>query len=169
MPVVDFRFTSDHAVTYNNGLVGYSPALPGTAGLYVIYNPSTTHPVYVGTASDVQDRFDGRANVMREMGFSAGQLGAITVFYVKPYMGGTFANAVFANPGNTGVANGLDLENLLIRFYLQVIAWNVRNIQKLAAFQNNAATNLSVRMSNGPGMNVAGLPITHTINAWTAL
>ncbi len=161
---VNFNYCSMHTVDNVNGVVSATPALPGQSRLYVIYNGSTNRPVYVGTASNVQNRFAGRLEVCRELGFSDDQLGPISVMVVQ-----ILVNGAPATPGDIGISAGIDVEALLIRTYLMHLQWNVRNIQKVTPFTNGTGTVLQWTLTNACGIPNFGGPYDFQLAAGAVL
>ncbi len=145
--VVTFNYEKTHTVGYKDGYVKAIPALTTSSRLYVIYNATTTHPVYVGTSDDVQNRFGNRIDVCRELGYSQAQMDPISIFVVQIKIDGTPMT-----PGQYGVSGGIDVEHLLIRTYLRQVNVNVRNAVKLGIFTNSTGGKLSWNLENNAGI-----------------
>jgi hypothetical protein len=159
MPInIDFNYNVTNNIVINNGLVTANPAINQASRLYVIHNPATNRPIYVGTAANLQDRFDPRLRAMREMGFSQVELNNILVMEVQIQVDG-----VNRTPGDNGVAGGVDVEHLLIRTYIQNIGVNVRNIQKTAEFNNNTGQQINWTLNNNAGIQNFGGPHNYNL------
>src|SRR5690554_6387553 len=76
---VEFSLSSVQAIQKRHGVVSAQPALPAAGRLYVIHNDTTSRPVYVGTASDVQQRFVQRIAAVRELGFGNAHINPIEI------------------------------------------------------------------------------------------
>ncbi len=144
---VTFNYEKYHTVGYDSGTVAVKPALTTSARLYVIHNETTNYKVYVGTATDVKDRFKGRIDVCRELGFSQEQMDAISFFVVQIKIDDTPAP-----PDKYGWSGGIDVERLLIRTYMQKIGWSVRNSVKTEQFQNGTGGTLQWELVNNAGI-----------------
>lgn len=149
---IEYKYFTRHKVINDNGSISYSPAIPNVSALYVILNLSSDRYTYIGTAGSMKERFKPRASAMREMGFDQDQVGPIKIYQVKPYIHGAFAN-----PGDGGVCDNIDLEHLLIRIYLEKIKWNVRNVVKTARFTNNTGAILHITFVNNTGANLPSI------------
>ena len=123
---ITYNYEKRHDLVYEGGYVKVKPALTSGARLYVIQNDSTDYKIYVGTAFNVSDRFDPRTTACRELGFSQIQMDPVWIFVVQ-----ILINDKSAPPGDNGVSSGdgytVDVEQLLIRTYLQELKLSVRN------------------------------------------
>lgn len=137
-----FKYKSTHNL-FANGTV--FPAFTSSSRLYVIYDGNGAPSVYVGTATDVQDRFYTRLSAIRELNISQAHLNNIFVAIVQIEIDG-----VFYPPHNNGISNGVDVEHLLIRIYSQLINANIRNLVKVNAF--TSAANLTFQLVNECGI-----------------
>lgn len=136
---IEFSYKKIHLIE-NVGYIKYTPSIPREKGLYVIYNASTEKKYYIGTSSDIQKRFDSRARSVQELGFNNNEIQGIKIYIVK-----TKLNGQSKLPGDQGtLENGLDVEWLLIRSYLQKGQVYVRNANKINNFVNATGENLSV-------------------------
>lgn len=149
---ITFNYEKTHTIGYNGGYVKAQPALTSSSRLYVIYNPATTHPVYVGTADDVQDRFGGRIDVCRELGFSQTEMNPILIFVVQIKIDGTPMT-----PGQYGISGGIDVEHLLIRTYMTQLNYNVRNVNKVSQFYNGTGSKIEWDLVNSAGITNFGV------------
>ncbi|HEX8396375.1 MAG TPA: hypothetical protein VF644_02945 [Pyrinomonadaceae bacterium] len=130
---VIFSYTTIHRVQKNGGLVFYVPALPHASRLYVIrHTLANNFPFYIGTANNINHRFEERLRAVREFGFRNNEINNISIAIVQITVGG-----VPRPPHNNGISAGIDVENLLIRSYMQQ-GHGVRNIAKVAPFLNNS-------------------------------
>lgn len=165
MPIlINYNYVSIHTINYNNGNINAVYALPQASRLYVIVNGTTGHPVYIGTADNVQNRFTPRLEAMRELGFNQNALNPIQVLVIQ-----TQVNGVNTTPGNTGIAGGIDVEHLLIRTYMGHLNLPVRNIQKTAAFQNASGQRIDWTLTNNAGIVNFGGPYAYHLNNGTQL
>lgn len=189
MPPITLEFAYQeeiHTVQFNedNGFPFYNPAIRREPGLYVIRNLlNQTWPVYVGTASNVRNRFDSRLEPLSHWGFVDDPLAGIAIYIVKVKVNGS-NNAT--GPGiGVGVPDGwvagVDAERLLIRNYIKKAQWNVRNQQKINPFLNRPRANNGHNDNNGtirwfltgnvdwhpPGTNTtaSGNPFTLNLNS----
>ncbi len=153
MPTVNYIYESSHVIAYNNGAISAYPALPATNRLYVVYNSSTNRAVYVGTSTDVQNRFDARLKACRELGFNAAQLDPVLIFVVR-----IVVNGVASPPGNSGVSSGINVEHLLIRTYDVHINCGVRNIDITGQFTNGTGGILTWTLVNQANIGNFGGP-----------
>lgn len=150
---IDFNYVSVHRVRNNHGLVEALPALPQDRRLYVIYNNSTNRPFYIGTAANIQDRFEPRFAAMREMGMNQVALDEILIMVVQIQVDGV------NTPPVAGVSGGIDVEHLLIATYIGGLNFNVRNIQKVGTFTNNTGGVLDWHLNNVVGIPNFGVPV----------
>ncbi|MGH1384418.1 hypothetical protein [Kordia sp.] len=159
MPInIDFNYNFTNSIVINDGLVTANPAIHQASRLYVIHNPATNRPVYVGTSANLRDRFILRLEIIREMGFSQVELNNIIVMEVQIQIDG-----VNRTPGEDGVAGGIDVEHLLIRTYIQNIGLNVRNIQKTAVFNNNTGEQINWTLNNNADIEGFGGPYNYNL------
>ncbi len=151
MPIdINLVLHRKHRVVKNAGYTTANPALETAGRLYVIRNDLTSRQVYVGTAADVQGRFGPRVATLREWGFNNATLGAIKIYVYR-----VLINGVARQPNNLGLAGGVDVEHLLIRLHLNQNV-NVRNIAKIAAFNNTSGQVMNLTLSSSPALNVPG-------------
>jgi hypothetical protein len=146
---VTFDYKNTHAVK-NNGNVTASPAIPATAGLYIIRNQDDANAVYVGTSSDLKTRFNARLEVYRETGFSQTVLDKVFFYQIKIKVDD--AGKSVDNLGQVSTIGGaIDVEHLLIRSILMKANKSVRNITKWnLAFVNPLPERLDVEFDNFP-------------------
>ncbi len=152
---VNFNYESIHRLANTDGIVSASPAIPRAGRLYVILNNSTARTVYVGTSSDVKARFVSRLQVIREMGFD---VGSPTIFIVQIQI-----NTVYTQPGDDGIADGIDVEHLLIRTYVKLLGLNVRNVTKWGVFRNTTTDKLIWSLNNQAGITDFGGPYRYSL------
>jgi hypothetical protein len=155
---IKFNYEKAHTVGYDGGYVTVKPALTTSKRLYVIHNETTNNKVYVGTATDVQDRFKGRIDVCRELGFSPEQMDPISFFVVQIKIDDTPAP-----PDQYGHSLGIDVEHLLVRTYMQKIGWSVRNVVKTSTFLNPTGTELKWELVNGANITGFGGPCSYSL------
>ena len=140
---VHFNYESKHRITKSGGLISTYPSLPHSSRLYVIRHiDAVRYPYYIGTASNVKDRFDERLRSIRELGFRNTEIGNIRIAVVQ-----IFINGRPRTPQDYGIADGIDVEHLLIRFYV-ALGRNVRNMVKTNQFQNTYGTPLDCTFAN---------------------
>lgn len=138
MARVDFTCVSTHTIKLDaSGVISASPAFPAHSRLYIIRNESTNREVYIGTAANVKDRFKDRLTDLRHLGFNQNQLNPITIGVVQIKV-----NNNNRTPGDNGVANGIDVEHLLIRHFITDREKSVRNVAKTQNFQNKTNSRL---------------------------
>ena len=126
---VIFSYTTIHRVQKNGGLISYVPALPHSSRLYVIrHTLANNFPFYIGTANNINHRFEERKRAVREFGFRTNEINNISIAIVQITVDGAPRP-----PHNNGISAGIDVENLLIRSYMQQ-GHGVRNIAKLMLF-----------------------------------
>src|SRR5690606_18362513 len=145
---VEFILSSVHAIQKRHGVVSAQPALPAAGRLYVIHNDTTSRPVYVGTASDVQQRFVQRIAAVRELGFGNAHINPIEIHVYRVEVDGRPRP-----PDDLGYSAGIDVEHLLIRLHLKQ-GISVRNIGKLGAFVNNTGQRIALTLTAAVGQNV---------------
>lgn len=153
---VEFNYKSTHVINFNGGYVSYYPAIPQDARLYVIYNDSTDRHVYVGTATNVQNRFNPRIEALREFGFSEDQLKKIFIMIVQIKIDGY--NKPPDNYGKAGDNPEIDVEHLLVRTYVEKLNVNARNIDKASKkFKNETGGKLTWSLVNNAGIQNFGV------------
>lgn len=136
---IEFSYKKIHLIE-NAGYIKYIPSIPNEKGLYVIYNASTERKYYIGTSSTLQERFNTRARSVQELGFNNNEIQGIKIYIVK-----TKLNGQPKLPGDQGtLENGLDVEWLLIRSYIQKGMVYVRNANKINNFVNSTGEHLNV-------------------------
>ncbi|MEO0387212.1 MAG: hypothetical protein AAF281_06735 [Pseudomonadota bacterium] len=149
---VTFHYKSHHTYTKQNGYIFPAPALPRASRLYVIYNSGKDrHPYYIGTAQDVQHRFDTRSKAIRDLGIKNDELARIQIAVVQ-----ILVNGRATTPGKTGVAGGIDVEHLLIRIYSQIGNFGLRNMSKTGIFSNVAFRRLDYYFTWDAGLDFSG-------------
>ncbi|HRD65318.1 MAG TPA: hypothetical protein PKY50_04110 [Candidatus Competibacter sp.] len=147
---VTFDYKTKHAVERTqSGQVVARPAIPSSAGLYVIRNKDQARAVYAGTSSNLQQRFKGRFEVFRETGLTDAVLANIRIYIIKLKIDDQ-ARAV----DDTGIVyprdGQIDVENLLIRSIVAKAHCNVFNVAKWQIFRNPYAQRLDVEFDNFP-------------------
>jgi hypothetical protein len=160
---VSYSYETRHTVNYNGGYISIKPALPQKPRLYVIVNTATAYPFYIGTAVDVQDRFDVRVKSIRDMGFSATELGTILIYVVQVKVNGNPSP-----PDKHGVSSGIDVEHLLIRTYIANFKVNVRNASKVNQFTNTTSGTLSYDFTDLTG-HISEFPISYSLGSKKSL
>jgi hypothetical protein len=150
-----FRIVSTHTLTVNNaiGQVTANPALPTYGGLYDIYNTSTVARHYVGTATNIQERFNHRWQVCSELGLGHNDVTNIRVWAIQVYTGQHLTPP--DNGGRTTGAGGthpLDVEHFLIRTYLGFLRWEVRNTNKRLQFNDPFGNQISCTIADAAGV-----------------
>lgn|GEM_PF-3415869 len=154
MPQIIFTIDSQSNFQANqNGMVTIAPALAAQGRLYVVWSNIHQRPAYIGTSADVQQRFNMRLGAINNLGVLPAALQDNFVFTVRVNINGN--NHV---PNDQGVANGIDVEHLLIRVYINHYQIALRNTTKWNnAFQNNDLNGLSIRYLD-PNNLVNGFP-----------
>ncbi len=144
MPInITFDYVSSHTLVKAGGIINYAPALPHAGRLYVIRNAlAHGHPYYIGTASNVQNRFTPRSDAVRELGFRTAEINNISIAIVQ-----ITVNGYFNPPDDHGISNGVDVEHLLIRLYV-VNNEGVRNIVKITPFFNTTGLRINYTFVN---------------------
>ncbi|MEM9556022.1 MAG: hypothetical protein AAGC60_17330 [Acidobacteriota bacterium] len=125
-----FKFEAVHTLSYNDGLVTWSPAFPRLSRLYVIHNSATARRYYIGTTKDLKERFDPRAAACRELGFAAANsMNGVTAIRVQMSLKAD-GKQDYQNktPGDNGMVGPFDAEHLLIRTFVSRENRNLRNI-----------------------------------------
>jgi hypothetical protein len=149
------------------GVVTAVPALEPTGRLYVIHNPTTSRDAYIGTATDVQQRFVPRLAAIRELGFNNAAIQPITIYSYR-----VTVNGQARQPDNQGYAGGYDVEHLLIRLHLRLFI-SVRQFNKIHAFSNNTGQRIDLRVDAANGLAVpaylGGVAFTTPIASGTNL
>lgn len=147
MPIdIDFDYRTIHTVYKNGGAIFYNPALTHSSRLYVIRNTQANNfPYYIGTANNISNRFAGRAEVVRELGFRTNEINNISIAIVQ-----ITVNGVSRPPHDNGISAGVDVEHLLIRSYTQQ-GRGVRNISKVAPFANTSGQTIRCHFFNTAG------------------
>ncbi len=150
MPNIVFTVSSLHSFgTSGNGMVILQPALPVQGRLYVIWSGNHQRNIYVGTSANVQQRFNDRLGDLNNSGVVPATLQNNFVFTVR-----TTINNIKHQPNNLGMANGIDVEHLLMRIYInRYPLFLLRNTVKWNnAFYNNDLTGLHVRYIDPNGL-----------------
>lgn len=144
---VAFDYKETHRIKNNGGIVTASPKLPSSAGLYIIRNSDDTNTVYVGTTSNLQNRFDERLRVYRESGFTQAALDKIYIYQIKIKI-----DNVSKAVNDLGYASTVDVEHLLIRSIMsKKTGTSLRNINKWnTAFRSNTRSNFYVDFNDFP-------------------
>jgi hypothetical protein len=144
MPIpIIYNYATSHVIHKNAGNVLYVPALTTGSRLYVIRNTAANnYPYYVGTADNTQSRFGPRLDAVRQFGFRNADIANVSIAIVQ-----IFVNGYPTPPGAAGVSGGIDVEHLLIRFYISQ-GHNVRNIAKTAVFTNGHGQALHCTFNN---------------------
>jgi len=155
MANIEYVFKKHHTVYIDNiGHYKIRPALIRSNRLYIIYNQSTARPLYIGIAKNLQNRFKGRLQTMREMGFNQTQLDSIYIIEVQLKL-----NTKARTPNYIYERKGLDVEHLLIRTYVELLRIGVRNTEKISNFRNLLLENLSWTITNDLDINIPGLGV----------
>ena len=138
---IEFIRTGESSIAEAAGLVTARPALEQDGRIYVIENPATARPVYVGTAESVRHRFEARIAALREFGFAAAVLSQITIRAYRVEV-----NGISRRPNTLGYAGGVDVEHLMIRLHL-TMGVNVRNMNKVVPYRNFTGQELHLEMN----------------------
>src|SRR5262245_36742703 len=129
MPIqITFMLVSKHTIMIQGGESIARTALPHGGRLYVIYNSTTKRHVYVGTATDVQERFKPRIASIREFGFQQAAMRPIRIYVYQ-----VLYNNRPKPPNKHGRCMGIDVERLMIRLHLKRNI-SLRNITKIRPF-----------------------------------
>ena len=142
MPQITFIIDSQSNFQANqNGMVIIAPALTTQGRLYVVWSNVHQRPAYIGTSANVQQRFDVRLGAVNNLGVPPEALQDNFVFTVRININGNSYT-----PDDQGIANGVDVEHLLIRVYINHYGIALRNTTKWNnAFQNNDLNGLYIR------------------------
>lgn len=144
MPInVHYNYESNHTVRKVGGLISAVPALPTSSRLYVIHHLNAHgRPYYIGTASNVKERFKERFRAVRELGFRTAEINNLRIAVVQILIDG-----VSRTPQDYGIAGGIDVEHLLIRLYI-AFGHRLRNIDKTGNYQNTHGQRLDCYFTN---------------------
>jgi predicted GIY-YIG superfamily endonuclease len=166
---ITFDCKNTHAVRVNAGIVTASPAIPSTAGLYIIRNSDDANTVYVGTSSDLKARFNARLEVYRESGFTQGVLDKVFIYQVKIKVDDT--GKAVDNLGQVYAGGAtFDVEHLLIRSIIAKANKTVRNVAKWGVlFANPLRERLDVEFENFPVGVQAWIPADFSIRSQATL
>lgn len=145
---VNIMLYRKHDIVKHGGLVSAAPALEGAGRLYVIKNTSTSRPVYIGTASNLRNRFTARIKAIREFGFANLAINPIRIHVYR-----VFVDGHARPPNDLGIAGGVDVEHLLIRLHMAQ-GINVRNITKTAPFTNTSGHRINLTLTANAPLNV---------------
>jgi len=151
MPIaITFILKSKHVPTKNAySQVVAVPAIPATAGLYVIRNKDHASQVYAGTSGDVKDRFNNRLQVYRESGFDDTVLARLRFYLVKIKVDDVSKSV--GDNGQINTQNGIiDVENLFVRSIVARANCNVLNVGKWQSFTNPFGAKLDVEFEGFP-------------------
>ncbi|GHD55351.1 hypothetical protein [Jeongeupia chitinilytica] len=141
MPNVTFTIDSvSNFTATGTGMIGMAPALAAQGRLYVIYSGTHTRPFYIGTSGNVQQRFQNRVAAMNDAGIVAATLQNSFVFTIRVTI-----NNINHQPNDLGIANGIDVEKLLLRLY---------HVHYQAAFRNTAKWSTAFANTDGNGLHV---------------
>jgi hypothetical protein len=150
-----FAYTTTHTLQYNNGQVTANPAIPPSNGLYVILNNSTNRSVYVGTASNILQRFSQRFQVCVELGLGQNDVASVRIYTIQIY-----TNQQLTPPGNNGrttnTYQSIDVEHLLIRTYISGFNRAVRNTGKIGQFFNHQGVTINWSLVDNGGTGIGG-------------
>lgn len=117
--------------------------------------------VYVGTASNVQDRFESRSRAIRELSIPQTHLDNLVVLVVQ-----ILTDNKFTPPHSDGKVGTVDVEHLLTRTYTQHLHYTGNNYSKSGQFTNPLGGNINWSLTN-PGNEIIGFggPYNYTLNA----
>jgi hypothetical protein len=150
-----FSYVTTHTLQYNNNQVTANPAIPSSNGLYVILNNSTNRWIYVGTASNILQRFNQRFQVCVELGLGQNDVANIRIYTIQIY-----TNQQLTPPGNNGrttnTFQSIDVEHLLIRTYMSGFHQAVRNTGKIGQFFNHQGVAISWSLVDNGGTGIGG-------------
>lgn len=167
---VEFCYKSKHIPTINqNNQVVAQPALPGSAGLYVIRHKDQPQRVYAGTSSNIQQRFGGRLEVYRESGLTLLALARLRFYVIKLKINDQ--SRTVNDLGKVQTPSGeLDVENLFIRSLVaKKINGQVFNVAKWQTFQNPFNEQLQVEFDGFPHSTDYFMPNDFNMNAWAII